>query len=262
MRWILALVLVLGAQQAQACGRATDCQTPSGSYRIALPDGAPEGVVLFFHGYRGTAAAAVRPGGLAEGPLAEGLAFVAPQGLGGSWAFGGAPRDGRDEMAFLDEVLADLDARFDLPMDRIMVTGFSIGGTMAWEAACYRGAAFAGFAPIAGAYWRPQPDSCPSPPPVLLHIHGTADRTVPMQGRPIGPNAHQGDVRESIAQWTEQAGCGAPVRRTDAVFSCERWSDCEEGVIQLCLHDGGHSIRAEWLLRGWNELAEIKGWTE
>lgn len=262
MRWIAALFLAALAQQAQACGRETDCETPSGTYRIALPEGEVHGVVLYFHGYNSTAQSAARPGGIAEGPLSQGLAFVAPQGVNKTWAFHGSPRDGRDEMAFLDEVLTDIETRFDLPMDRILVTGFSIGGTMAWEAACYRGEAFAGFAPIAGAYWQPQPQSCPSPPPVLLHIHGTADRTVPMQGRPIGQRAHQGDVRQSIAQWTSQAECGAPVPRTEGALSCERWSDCSNGVIELCLHDGGHSIRSEWLLRGWDELAEIKGWTE
>ena len=259
MRWLLALILTLAALPAAACGRDSACAVPLGSYRVAVPEGGAKGVILFFHGYGATAQAAMA-GHLADTALAQGLAVIAPQGRENSWAFTGAPRDGRDEMAFLDQVMADVEARFDLPLDRVLVTGFSIGGTMAWEAACYRGARFAGFAPIAGAYWEPEPASCPSPPPVLIHVHGTADTVVPMAGRPIG-EAHQGDVRASIAQWRRQAACGGATRTLSTTgLTCTRWTGCESGLVELCLHDGGHSIRTEWVMRGWDQLAALKGW--
>lgn len=258
---LIALVFALMASAATACGRGTDCEVPLGTYRIAMPDEPARGVILYFHGYRGTAAGVMRNGALVDAALARGLAVVAPQGLDRTWSFPGSPRDARDETAFMRQVHDDMLARFDLPAERIMVTGFSTGGTMTWHMACDLGGLFAGYAPIAGAYWEPEPERCPSEPPVLLHIHGTADRTVPMQGRPIGPRAHQGDVRESIAQWRRQAQCGTEPRlRRQGRLTCARWTECEAGVIELCLHDGGHSIRSEWVLGAWDELAEIKGW--
>lgn len=259
---LMALVLALTASAAAAtCGRDTDCAVPAGSYRIAMPDGAPEGAIVYFHGYRGTAAGVMRNRGLVEGALARGLAVVAPQGIDGRWSFPGSPREQRDEVAFMRQVHADMLARFDLPADRLMVTGFSTGGTMTWHMACDLGALFAGFAPVAGAYWEPLPESCVSEPPVLLHVHGTSDEVVPMQGRPIGERAQQGDVRESIARWRRQDACGTESRvQSEGRLTCERWTGCETGVIELCLHDGGHSIRSEWVLRGWDQLAAIKGW--
>ena len=38
-------------------------------------------------------------------------------------------------------------------------------------------------APVAGAYWEPLPETCPSGPMSLRHVHGLADPTVPMKGR-------------------------------------------------------------------------------
>ena len=258
---LIALLLVLTASAAAACGRDTDCPVPLGTYRIAMPEGPAKGAIVFFHGYRGSAAGVMRNGSLLKGATERGLAVVAPNGTDGRWSFPGAPRERRDEVAFMRQVHDDLLARFDLPADRVMVSGFSVGGTMSWHMACDLGALFAGFAPIAGAYWEPLPERCPSGPPVLLHVHGTADKTVPMQGRPIGDRAHQGDVRQSIATWRRQAGCEAQSRtQTQGRLTCERWTSCESGVIELCLHDGGHSIRSEWVLRAWDELSELKGW--
>ncbi len=258
---LIALALALTATAAAACGRDTDCTVPLGTYRIAVPEGPVQGVIVYFHGYRGTASGYMRNSGTVDRALERGLAVVAPQGLDRRWSFPGSPQQVRDEVAFIRQVHDDMLARFDLPADRIMVTGFSTGGSMTWHMACDLGGLFAGFAPIAGAYWDPLPENCPSTPPVLLHVHGTADKTVPMEGRPIGDRAHQGDVRESIAQWRRQAQCGARSRvQTQGRLTCERWTSCDSGLIELCLHDGGHSIRTEWVLRAWDELARIKGW--
>lgn len=258
---LIAFVLSLTASATAACGRDTDCVVERGTYRIAMPEGRAAGAIVYFHGFRGSAAGVMRNGGLLAGAAERGLAVVAPNGVDGRWSFPGAPHQGRDEIAFMRQVHDDMRERFDLPADRIMVSGFSTGGTMAWYMACDLGGLFAGFAPVAGAYWEPLPETCPSDPPVLMHVHGTSDRTVPMQGRPIGPRARQGDVRESIAQWRRQAQCGAESQtRTEGRLTCERWTSCETGLIELCLHDGGHSIRSEWVLRAWDELAAIKGW--
>lgn len=263
MRWLFACLLLLTAAPALACGRDTDCDIPGGAYRIALPDGRVEGVLLFFHGWQGTAASVMKNGSLTGAAAREGLALVAPHGLNKTWSYPGSPDASRDEFAFLDALVADLRDRHGLPVDRILVTGFSMGGSMAWNAACHRGALFAGFAPVAGAYWDPIPESCPSPVPVLLHVHGTADRTVPLAGRPIGAHWRQSDVFASIDRWRSQGGCLADdpdISRTDEL-SCQRWTRCGGGVIEVCLHDGGHSIRTEWVIRGWQELKRIKGWS-
>ena len=183
--------------------------------------------------------------------------------MGKTWSYPGSPRQLRDEFAFVRAVMADVEARFGVTRARTLVSGFSMGASMAWNVACYEGAGFAGFAPIAGAFWDPIPESCPSPTPILLHVHGTADRTVPLEGRPIGESWHQSDVFDSLAMWRRQGDCeAAPTTYEADLLICER-STCsgpDGGVIELCLHPGGHSIRTEWVARGWDALAELKGW--
>ena len=67
-------------------------------------------------------------------------------------------RDGtppwRDEGAFARAVLDDLAQRYAVDRKRVLMTGFSRGGSMVWDIACHDPAGFAAFAPAAGAFWR------------------------------------------------------------------------------------------------------------
>lgn len=262
MRLFALIFMLFAPHMALACGAETDCEIPSGTYRIAKPDGQVQGTILFFHGWQGTAARFMRSKGLMRQAAQKGLVVVAPQGLGKSWSFPGSPSQSRDEMAFVDALLADLETRHGLDPDRMLVTGFSLGGSMVWNIACYRGDKFAGYAPIAGAFWDPIPQKCPSPMPILLHVHGKNDQTVPLAGRAIA-NSRQGDVFESLTRWRIQGQCNdnTPTNSTDGrALSCQRWSNCGGGVIEICLHEGKHAIRTEWVMRAWDELVAIKGW--
>ena len=66
---------------------------------------------------------------------------------------------------------------------------------MVWHLACYRGASFAGFAPMSGTFWEPVPETCPTGPVNLIHYHGTKDPVVPLTGRQIDPgrDAHHAE---------------------------------------------------------------------
>ena len=259
MRYLLVFLMLL-PQAIFACGQSSDCQIEGGTYRIALPDGdGPFGAVIFYHGWQGTAQGVMRNRSILSEANKLGVAVIAPQGINKTWSYPGSPDSSRDEFAFTDALLADIADHFPIDMDKIMVSGFSMGGSMAWNVACYRGENIAGFAPIAGAYWDPVPTVCPSPMPVMIHVHGKADTTVPISGRPIGIY-RQSDVYESLAQWEEQGACKLPnTARRDGALVCQRVT-CSSGVLELCLHEGGHSIRTEWVVRAWKELSEIKGW--
>ncbi len=267
----LLLPPLLATPVAMACGAETDCSVPGGTYRIRMPEGwdgsgrdgsGRVGAIVFLHGWQGTAAGEMRNGYLAKAVSDMGLALIAPQGAEKSWSFPGSPHRRRDDIAFMKSVLDDAIANHAIAPDRIMASGFSVGGSMVWYLACYMGERFAGFAPIAGAFWEPQPASCPGPEPNLFHVHGTADKTVPMQGRAIGASARQGDVGEGFALWLDKGGCGAerPKALSGGKLVCERRVDCAGKVIELCLHSGGHTFDAAWLTRAWTELAQLKGW--
>lgn len=250
---------------AQACPGQDPCVVASGHY-YALPPPGWDGrsalpTTIFLHGYGAMAEGYAEDVGF-TGPFADlGVLLVLPEGVDKAWSFGGSPRHARDDLAFMDQVRADLVARFPVDTARLLVTGFSIGGSMAWDLACHRGRDYAAFAPFSGAFWEPLPASCPSGPAHLRHVHGTQDTVVPMVGRPIGSRARQGDVQEGIAVWRAIDGCDRSPRLEDQPggLRCEVWDRCGSGrELRLCLFEGRHELPKDWVagMQGW--LASLR----
>jgi polyhydroxybutyrate depolymerase len=234
------------------------------SYRIRLPPpgGAPAGAILLAHGYRDTAANMMADAEVADAVMGLGVALITPQSDGLSWNLPGQPggrRPGIDDMAFIDAVIADATTRFPIDRRRIMASGFSAGGMLVWNLACYRAGLFAGFAPIAGTFWDPLPEDCPTGPTTILHAHGTEDPTVPLHGRAIR-DTRQGDVLEVFRRYAAWGHFGAPVETRLPGLDCTRRRNADGRVLELCLHPGGHDLRAADLVRAWRELAAISGW--
>jgi len=239
------------------CGVETPCTVASGSYRIRLPQRLASGrigAIVYFHGYQGTAAEIVADPGLAE---RLGVALVAPDGIGRSWSFPGSPARNRDEFAFVGQVLDDVTARFPVDPGRIMASGFSQGGSLVWYLACRMPQRFAAFVPIAGDFWEPLPESCAAPRPKLVHVHGTADTTIPLAGRALRGGFRQGSLFHSLAVFAP-AGCTASwpelvARVPEQGLLCQRAADCGEALLELCLHAGGHYADAAWVERAWHD---------
>lgn len=264
-RWLVVLACLLLTAPALALAPADPCgpegcRVPLGRYRIVLPpvsDAGKPGAILYFHGYGGSADETVSDSGLVSMAQRLGVALVAPDGLGRSWSFPGSPARHRDEFAFVAEVVADLTTRFPVDPHRLMAAGFSQGGSMVWYLACRTPQQFAAFAPIAGDFWQPLPESCALPRPNLVHVHGLADRTIPLGGRALRPGIRQGDLFKSLAVFAP-GGCTAAwqdeIARAgaQAELACRRAHDCGGGgLLELCVHGGGHLADAAWVERAW-----------
>ncbi len=247
------------------CGVSAPCEIDSGSYYVALPDISAEtdqiGAIIYLHGWKGQANNVVQNSALRNLANELGVALIVPQGVGGSWSYPGSPSQERDEFRFFGDMLDDLSARFPIDREKILLSGFSMGGSMVWNLACYKGENYAGFAPIAGAFWDPIPETCPSPLTNFYHTHGVEDKTVPMVGRAIGEKWRQSDVFDSLDVWKRQSGLygteATPISAGE--LQCDVWSG-EGKKLELCLHDGGHSMKANWIRRAWLDLANTKGW--
>lgn len=256
--------LVVAAAAAHAagdttCGEATPCEVEGGTYRAYLP-AALEGesdipALIYFHGWKGSAEGVMKNEGLKQAADELGVLLIAPDGAGNTWSFPGSPSNNRDEIAFLKAVLDDVETRFPIDPDKTVATGFSMGASMAWFAACYLGDRFAGFAPIAGAYWNPIPTDCPSPVPNLIQVHGTSDTVVPMKGRPIREVYRQSDVGDSLQTWVQRASCEVTPMPTEmGGLTCEQWRGCGGKLIELCTHPGGHMVKPEWIVAAYRVL--------
>ena len=255
----LAIFLGLAWSTAATAGCGVDpepCAVEGGTYHVELPQGVtgPAPVLVFMHGWGGTGMGTMSNTGMVRAFLARGYAVIAPDGQmrangkGRSWDFFPGRAVQRDEVAFLRRVADDAARRFGLDRDRMVLGGFSIGGSMTSYLACADPTAFAAYAPVAGSFWRPHPAGCKGPVR-LLHVHGWTDMTVPLEGRNVG-GATQGDVFAAMEIWRQANGCTA-LRAdqfgTEGDIMWRRWTECAPGsALEFALHPGAHGIPQGW----------------
>jgi polyhydroxybutyrate depolymerase len=115
---------------------------------------------------------------------------------------------------------------------------------------------FAGYLALSGTFWNPLPEHCPGPPVNLFHVHGRSDPVVPLAGRPI-QDTSQGDVYEALALFREAGGFGEPRTFEVLDLDCTRETNASGKVLELCLHAGGHEMKAAYVARVWRELEAL-----
>ena len=256
-----------------ACSTDTACNIENGTYFIAMPEPTEDAVpaVVFIHGFGGSGDGVMRNRGMVDAITSRGYAVIAPSGLkrpgrsGGSWSFHPDRTQRRDEVSFLTAVRDDAIARHGIDADRIILSGFSIGGSMTAYLACTAPEAFSAYAPLGGNFWRPHPVDCAGPVR-MLHTHGWTDGTVPLEGRVLrgedsrDPEALvQGDVFEALAIWRETNRCfqlKADRFDTDGFFLRRSWERCAPGsALEFALFPGGHVIPQGWadMILDWYE---------
>ncbi|MEP1208898.1 MAG: PHB depolymerase family esterase [Rhizobiaceae bacterium] len=243
------------------------CNTSLGHYALHLPSrrevAKPIPALLYFHGAGGSGPKAMRNKGMLKNFTERGYAIIAPSGLkrpnsrfGPGWSFLPFREKQRDELAFAREILADAATNHKIDRDKVLVSGFSVGGSLAWYLACQDPNLGRAFAPVAGAFWRPHPVSTDCKGPVrLLHTHGWRDGTVPLEGRPLGGGRiYQGDVFAGLQILREINGCNqlrADKFNTSGKFWRRIWTKCKsDSALEFALHTGGHGVP-----KGWAEMA-------
>ncbi len=243
------------------------CKIALGEYHIARPAGAEGALpaVMFLHGYGGNGGQTLKNTGMVNAILARGYGVIAPSGRdelgneGRDWSFHPDFHEARDETVFLRAVLEDAAANHGIDRDRILLAGFSIGGSMVAYAACEDPTLAAAYAPVAGNFWRPYPQTCAGPVR-LLHTHGWSDSTMPLEGRILGAGdgaatqVRQGDVFASMELWRATNGCTKMAADRFAMqgeFWHRSWRRCTPGsALEFALWPGSHAVP-----RGWADMA-------
>ncbi len=270
---IVSLLSASASHAAEVCGGTHgSCKVSLGAYEIALPEkplaqDETRPVVLFFHGAGGNGGSVVEKDFWTRPFVDAGYAVIGPNGLarpgnpfGPGWSFRPEGPQQRDELAFAREVLDDAQKRFRIDRKRVLMTGFSIGASLVWYLACKEPTLATAYAPVAGGFWRPHPETCAGPVD-LLQTHGWRDRTVPLEGRPLrAGEIYQGDIFEGLQLWRRVNGCKgfrADAFSTDAVFWRRDWTACDSGhVLGLALHPADHDgVPMPWaeMARAWFE---------
>jgi polyhydroxybutyrate depolymerase len=192
----------------------------------------------------------MRNGSLRKLAHENGLALIALQGVEGVWDLPNGPRTpdstGAAEFEYIDAVIADATAQFGIEQSRLVASGFSAGGMLVWNLACARPETFVGFVPYAGTFWQQPPASCATPVSSLLHVHGDADTTVPLDGRAIGPT-RQGKVSDALAMYAALGGFEGSAQSGTDLLRCREQLNEAGDILGFCQFGGGHSFRTEFL---------------
>jgi polyhydroxybutyrate depolymerase len=171
-------------EQSVASGDATY------TYLSHLPpsyDGTtPLPVVVDFHGYAEGSAIHTRMTMLGAKGDIEGFVTISPQGQGlGVIASWDTDLDGPD-VAFVGDLLDQIESTLCVDTNRIFVTGLSNGAFMTSAVACAYADRVAAVAPVAGIQ---DIEGCdPARPVPVVAFHGTEDPFVPFGGG-LGPSA-------------------------------------------------------------------------
>lgn len=241
---------------AQSCGDAdTPCKVETGTYHVILPDGDPRGAVMLLHGGGGRGKGLLNTN-LARQSIERGFVFIAPNGVHpghrfpNNWSVRADNSTFQtDDIVFLGDVLDHVSETTGVDRTKIMLAGFSRGGSMVWDVACHAPNLARAYAPSAGAFWDALPETCEGPVD-LIHTHGWNDRTVPLEGRPLrNGTIHQGDVWASLKILRDTNGCTSRQPTRSAVEGerwLKHWEECDAGRIDLMLHPGGHGSPTGW----------------
>ena len=262
---LLIVFLTIRSSQAAECGKGGRCEIENGYYLAAVPDDwdgrKPLSLVVYFHGWNSSPEGSFRNKAMVRGVTQRGAIFVVPFAQTGYWRQIGAGRaeGGRDELAYVRALMADVKRRWPIDQTRTMATGFSRGASMVWNLACYAGPLFSAYLPIAGGFWNSTPKTCPGGPVNMRHIHGLSDRVVAYDTIGVYNSMPIPDGMRLYRQINQCPPAANATRKTKRL-DCEIWSTCNTGKrLQVCTHPRGHSIRAEWVGEGLEWTLSLSG---
>jgi len=122
-----------------------------------------------------------------------------------------------DDVAYLNAVIDDMSAQYNVDPKRIYFMGHSNGGFMTYRMACESGSRIAGVVVLAGAMWL-DTTKCPGKDKVpVLHVHGDSDMTIYYGGSATaaGALAPYPGAKVSLADWATIDGCGPLATTTE-----------------------------------------------
>lgn len=206
----------------------------------------PVPLVVALHGLVGDHASAADYMRLHEVATAEGFAVVYPAGEGTPvhWNAGDCCKvplnPVLDDVGFVMDVVADVEAQLEIDPQRIYLAGFSNGGMLAQRLACEHAERFAAVAAVSSGL--AFPECAPSQPVPMLLVNGDADWVVPIGGSALTGVA---SLADSAAFWRAADGCNTTQAtawsRGEVSCAIDPW--CVDGAtVEACtVAGGGHA---------------------
>ena len=180
---------------------------------------------------------------------------IYPQGLINlfgqtSWDNGTLLAPDVDDISFFNFMIDDLILNYNVDITRVYFTGFSMGSIMSHHLACALNNRIAAIGTMSGTMSTDDISNCiPVYKTPVMHVHGTADATVPYAGSAL-PSLSL--VTETIDFWINVHGCSETVDSTQLIDSSNDGFTVDRFVYQNCdpissvelwrINGGGHSF--------------------
>ncbi len=224
MKQLLLLFICLSSifySSAQLTNRTVTVGSISRTYKQYLPvgfDAQTEQIplIIALHGLGGTSNDLVATG---VNLIADTARFMVmfPQALPNSfgqnaWNNSTLLSSTADDLGFLNQLIDSAILNYNADPSRIYVCGFSMGSIMSYHAACHLNDRVAAIGCMAGTMPTSDIQNCvPTYATPVIHLHGTADGTVPYGANPY-PSLSL--VPETIDFWRNVHGCDATADST------------------------------------------------
>jgi polyhydroxybutyrate depolymerase len=253
---VVVLVILIGALAFRLVNRTNGTLVSSGekrSYLLYVPDSydpsVPAPLVITIHGFAQWPAHQMHITGWNDLADEHGFLVVYPAGTRfplrwRTWAEPGREQEPVIEVAFIADLIDELEKEYNLDPARVYVNGLSNGGGMSFLLACRLSERIAAIGIVAPALVTPWEECQPSRPVPTIVFHGTADPIVPYSG---GPFPRGGLEFPSIPEWVDvlaqRNGCGPMPLELEPAGSVSglEYTACSADVIFYTIAGGGHS---------------------
>lgn len=255
-----SLILAINATpkahaQNDKCIGETPCMLGERSYHVLPPDnwdGVSElPVMLYFHGWGRQGPVPIKHKHIGDATRKHGVLLIAPNGLGKSWSFW-QPQSRDTDFAL--KILDDVEKTYPIKRNKLLVSGYSWGSSMAWRFSCDVGEKVSVLLGISGTLYD-QDEPCHNKPVEVRHVHGLKDTVMDY------PYAPDGSEKGPVRLWNRINGCASDDHlisqwETSQKFKRYEWTSCAQSKsVTLDIHKGGH-----WIAKGWldQQLQELK----
>lgn len=155
-------------------------------------------------------------------PIADTANFilVLPQGLIVSqaqdhnlgWDNFNTVADANKDLNFISNLIDSIKAQYNIDLSRVYATGYSNGGFMSYDLACYLNSRIAAVASVAGSMTTLHDSLCnPENPTPIMEIHGEADSCITYNGLPAQCLTLQTikclHIDSLISNWVKRNNC-------------------------------------------------------
>lgn len=164
---------------------------------------------------------------------------VLPNAINKFWDTGGT-----SDIKFLRTIISRMHERYNVNLDRVYLTGFSLGGMMTYVCMQKMGNEVAAFGPVSGVPFDNRAPSAPRRVP-FIHTHGTGDNVFWWTGDMNHAAGGYPAITDYVRKWAAYEGMDEtpeitspyPKNRPDSQATLTRWttddSDIEIALLQI-----------------------------